>query len=168
MVASATFTTGCGGAARGAAVGSGDHTTDARTIELEILTPEGVPIALSDLRGRPVLLYLFATFDGVSQAALEPLGELVRAHPDVYVIGIAIQPDAEILVDAWNHALEPPFVTGYDPRDTVREGTSDLGEIDSVPTFVALDADGREIGRHSGFASHRHLEALIFDGAVND
>lgn len=153
------FALACG-APDGAPVGTGGQ--GGRTpLDLTVRTPERVTLDLSDLRGRKVLVFFFATFDGMSQASLSPLGELVRAHPDIYVIGIAQQPDPELLLDAYVSALDPPFVVAFDPSGELARGTTDFGTVDTVPTFVVLDEEGREIGRHVGYARTQRLEALI-------
>lgn len=150
----------CGGGSAGR-VGVTDDDPAPGPVELELRTPEGVPVFVGDLRDKPVLLFFFATFDGVSQASLRPLSRFVRHHPDVHVLGIALQPDAETLLDAWAHALEPPFLVTYDPRGSVSAGTSDLGTVDQIPTYVLLDADGREIDRHVGYASQNSLDRML-------
>jgi len=112
-------------------------------------------------QGRPVLLYVFATFDGVSQMLLNPLRNVAERHRDLRIIGIAAQPSARLLVDAYVHALNPPFPIGYDPQESVRAGDSALGEIDTIPTLIVLDARGVEVARHTGFADERQIEALL-------
>jgi hypothetical protein len=141
-------------------LGTGGRSGDA-PIDFTIRTPERVTIELSDLRGRKVLVFFFATWDGMSQASLEPLGEVVRGHPEIYVIGIAQQPDPELLVDAYVNALDPPFVVGFDPSGELARGTTDFGTIDTIPTYVALDEDGREIARHVGYARAQRLEGML-------
>jgi hypothetical protein len=150
----------CGGGSADR-VGVTDGDPAPQPVELELRTPDGVPIFLGDLRGKPVLLFLFATFDGVSQAALRPLSRIVRHHPDVHVIGVAVQPEAEQLLDAWAYALSPPFTVAFDPRERIATGTSDLGEIESIPTYIVLDARGMEVDRHTGWASERQLDRML-------
>lgn len=154
---------GCGASRPAEAVGTTSGEEPPVPVELELRTPAGVPIFLGDLRGRPVLIFVFATFDGVSQASLRPLSRFVRHHPEVQVIGIAVQPGAETLLDAWAHALSPPFTVTYDPHERISTGTSDLGGVDQIPTYVLLDSRGLEVDRHVGFASERKLDRMLFD-----
>ncbi|MEM9187876.1 MAG: TlpA disulfide reductase family protein [Myxococcota bacterium] len=149
----------CGGG--GEALGTGVPARVPPPVELGLQTPEGTDLDLQELRGRRVLLFLFATFDGESQAVLNSLERFVERHPEIYVIGIAVQPNPEQLLDAWNTALDPPFVTTFEPRATIQEGVSDLGEIDAVPTLVLLDGDGRIENRKVGFANFQEIEALL-------
>lgn len=152
----------CGGAQPpGPAVGQSTAEPPPRPIEMSLRRPNGEWIHLGDLRGRPVLLMLLATFDGVSQAALRPTARFARAHPEVHVIGIAAQPDANLLLDPYEAALAPGFPLTYDPARDVHHGTSPLGPIDAVPTFVMLDAFGVEVGRHVGFPNSHTLERLL-------
>ena len=151
----------CGGGGSAERVGVSNDDPAPRPVELELRTPDGVPVFVGDLRDKPVLVFFFATFDGMSQASLRPLSRFVRHHPDVHVLGIAVQPDAESLLDAWAHALEPPFVVTYDPRGTVSAGASDFGTIDQIPTYVLLDANGYEVDRHVGFASQNRLDRML-------
>lgn len=130
-------------------------------IALVLKTPDERFVELSDLRGNPTLLFVFATFDGVSQAALRPLSRFVRAHEgELNVVGVAAQPNAKDLIDAWQAALHPPFVVCYDPTKQVEEGTSALGRIETVPSYVMLSAWGVETARASGFQSENALQRL--------
>ncbi len=156
-----SLSTACGSAS--APVGRSEARPDPRAIELALRTPAGDWIHIGDLRGRPVLLFLFATFDGISQAALRPLSRFTRRHGDVHVVGIASQPDASQLLDPYERALTPPFPLTYDPERNVNEGTSVLGAIEAVPTFIMFDASGVEVGRHVGFPNTGTLERLRED-----
>ncbi len=133
---------------------------DPRAIEMSLRRPTGEWIHLGDLRGTPVLLFVFATFDGISQASLRPLQRFARRYNDIYVIGIAAQPDANQLLDPYESALNPPFPLTYDPARDVHHGTSPLGTIQAVPTFIMFDARGMEVDRHIGFPNSRTLPAL--------
>ncbi|MCB9604423.1 MAG: TlpA family protein disulfide reductase [Sandaracinus sp.] len=149
-----------GGSSSSAAIGESRGRPDERPIELALRRPTGEWIHVGDLRGRPVLLFVFATFDGVSQAALQPITRFLRHHRDVHVLGIAAQPDAPQLLDPYENALRPPFFLTYDPEGNVALGTSVLGSIDAIPTFLMLDARGFEVERHVGFPGTRTLERM--------
>ncbi len=154
----------CGGAATPSPpIGRSAAAPPPRPIEMSLRRSNGEWIHLGDLRGEPVLLFLFATFDGVSQAALRPTARFARAHPEVHVIGVAVQPDAKLLLDPYEAALTPGFPLTYDPARDVHHGTSPLGPIDAVPTFVMLDAFGIEAGRHVGFPNSHTLDRLLVE-----
>ncbi len=163
---------GCGGATSQASpetvseaqdapvIGSSPTPTGEPPINLRVRTTEGRWIELAELRGRCTLLFLFATFDGASQASLRPLGAFVQAHPEVSVIGLAVEESPAELADAWQHALTPPFPIAYDPTRALLLGASPLGRIESVPRFRLLDAQGRPVGEHVGYPYRGALEAL--------
>jgi len=130
-------------------------------LDLGIRLTDGRWLELMDLRGTPVLVFVFATFDAVSQASLKSLRPFVPQHPDLIVVGVAAQPRAEQLVDAWAYALDPPFAVGADPYGHVENGESSLGKIETVPTFILYDADGREVDRRTGLLSEGDLDRLV-------
>jgi len=113
------------------------------------------------MRGQPVLLFVFATYDGASQAAVRTVALYMHDFPEARVVGVAAQYGAEELVDAWVYALAPPFPVGYEVEDRVATGQSDLGAIEAVPTFVALDARGVEVDRRVGFQTEQTLIEMM-------
>jgi hypothetical protein len=151
---------GCSGASTSPETTTPKSQSIAR-LELGIRLTDGRWLELGDLRGTPVLLFVFATFDAVSQASLKVLRPFVPQHPDLVVIGIAAQPRASQLVDAWAYALDPPFVVGADPTGRVENGESRLGKIEAVPTFILYGADGYEVDRKSGLLSEGELAKLV-------
>ena len=131
-------------------------------LDLGLRLSDGRWLELADLRGsKPVLLFVFATFDAVSQASLKSLRPFVSLHPEVLVIGVAAQPRATQLVEAWAYALDPPFVVGADPYGDVENGQSCLGKIETVPTFILYDTQGYEIDRATGLLSEADLAQFI-------
>ncbi|MDH3655940.1 MAG: hypothetical protein OEN21_16880 [Myxococcales bacterium] len=151
------------GCARGA--GSARETTPASTsgprLDLGLRLTDGRWVELAELRGTPVLLFVFATFDAVSQASLKSLRPFVPQHPELIVIGVAAQPRAAQLVEAWDYALDPPFVVGTNPYGRVENGESMLGKIETVPTYILYDAAGYEIDRTTGLLSEGDLAQLV-------
>ncbi|MGB5810693.1 MAG: hypothetical protein WBG86_09200 [Polyangiales bacterium] len=130
-------------------------------LELGVRLSDGRWLELGDLRGTPVLLFVFATFDMVSQAALEPLRPFVQQHPEVLVVGVASEPRATQLVEAWAYALDPPFVVGADPYGGVENARTALGRIERVPTYILYDAAGYEMERVTGYQAEADLEAMV-------
>lgn len=130
-------------------------------LDLGIRLTDGRWLELADLRGTPLLLFVFATFDAASQASLKSLRPFVPQHPELIVIGIAAQPRAAPLAEAWVYALDPPFVVGANPYGYVENGESSLGKIQQVPTYILYDAGGYEIERTTGLLSEGDLAKLI-------
>ena len=130
-------------------------------LDLGLRLTDGRWVELAELRGTPVLLFVFATFDAVSQASLKSLRPFMQQHPELIVIGVAAQPRAGQLIEAWDYALDPPFVLGTNPYGRVENGDSMLGKIETVPTYILYDADGYEIDRTSGLLSEGDLARLV-------
>lgn len=130
-------------------------------LDLGLRLSDGRWLELADLRGTPLLLFVFATFDAVSQASLTSLRFFVLQHPEVLVVGVAAQPRATQLVEAWEYALDPPFVVGADPYGRVENGESSLGRIETVPTYILYDANGYEIDRTTGLLTEADLAQLV-------
>jgi hypothetical protein len=85
----------------------------------------------------------------------------VPQHPEVVVIGIAAQPRAAQLVEAWAYALDPPFVVGANPYGQVENGESTLGKIEVVPTYILYGANGYEIDRMTGLVTEGDLARFV-------
>ena len=151
------------GAACGASVVNGplQETAPPRGVELELQRPDGSFLDVDEYRDRPMLLFLFATFDTVSQAAVRPLNRFAVDHPEVYVVGVALGPTAEDLVPAWAEVTEARFEVVFDPHDVVAEGASDLGEVPAVPAYFLLDSRGVARTSHVGPASRRRLDEML-------
>lgn len=130
-------------------------------VELTLRTAAGPLMFVGDLRGHPVLLFMFASFDALSQAAMTPLERFAQAHPDVHVVGVALEPDAERLVRHFARTLQPPYPVTYDPEDALERGETPIGKIQAVPSFVMLDALGRPVVQHLGFAKVEELERML-------
>ena len=131
-----------------------------RRLELGVRTTNGQWLELGALRGKPLLVFVFATFDAVSQAALKPLRRFVQNGAEIQIVGVAAQPRASQLVSAWAYALDPPFVVGTDPYGRVEEGLTALGKIETVPTYIVYDAAGYERERVTGMQSEKELIEL--------
>jgi len=154
----------CGSGA--GSIGSSHAARGDEPVTLRLRTSEGRTVATEDQRGSPVLLVVLATYDGVSQAAMRPLSRFARDHEDVLVLGILAQPDAGTFAPLFEEAMSSPFAVTWDPDDSVSRGVSDLGPLEAVPSYFALDRAGRIAERHVGFMSQRDLERMM-EGAAS-
>ena len=151
---------GCARDSSGAREASAASRSGAR-LDLGLRLTDGRWVELANLRGTPVLLFVFATFDAVSQASLKSLRPFVPQHPELAVIGVGAQPRGAQLVEAWDYALDPPFLVGTNPYGYVENGESMLGKIETVPTYILYDATGYEIARTTGLLSEGDLDQLV-------
>jgi hypothetical protein len=139
----------------------GARPTQAATVDLELITAAGERVALHQLRGRPLLLFVFTTFDNASQLALAPLQQLALRHPELRVVGIAVQPQPDKLLPLYQESLDIEFELTYEPHNRVLSGDTPLGPVETVPSFVLLDADGHVAARRTGAATPAQLEELL-------
>jgi peroxiredoxin len=126
-----------------------------------LLGADGKPLNLRELRGRPLLLFVFTTFDDTCQLALMPLERVLRSHPELSALGIAVQPEPQQLLALYRDALGVSFPLAYEPDSQVVAGKTMLGPIQTVPTYVLLDAQGRIAARHTGALTAAALEELF-------
>ena len=138
-------------------------TADARgsPVDMALVSAEGRHFALAELRGKPLLLFIFTTFDDASQLALTPLTHFLGAHRELRVIGIAAQPDPAQLLPLYRDALAVSFPLSYEIEPRIVAGGSGLGRIAAVPTYVLLDAQGRVAAARSGALDEQALEQLL-------
>lgn len=141
-------------------VGSAHAPRDPDTLDLSLHTTDGRILELADQRGGPVLLFLFATYDGASIAIHRALTRFTRARMDTVVIAIALQLDAEVFATAYAETQAPPYTVTFDPRGAIVRGASDLGPLEAIPTVIMIDAHGVECARHVGYTSERELDAM--------
>jgi hypothetical protein len=137
-------------------------------VELALRRADGSFIDVGDLRGHVVVLFVFATYDAISQLAIHPLRAIAERYPNVRIVGIAAEPSARLLIGPYEHALHPPFPVTYDPEELVHSGEGPLGELEAVPTVIVLDREGVPAGRHVGLADERRLQELLRGAGVRD
>jgi hypothetical protein len=149
----------CGGASS-ALTGSTHGPRADRPIEMSLRTVDGHVVDLADQRGGLVLLFVLATYDGLSQAAVRPVTRFTREAADTVVLGVVVEPNAEQFADVYQSTFRPPYTVVYDETGTIALGTSDLGELPGVPAFYMIDAHGMLVDRRSGYVSEHELFAL--------
>jgi len=130
-------------------------------LELTLRTSTGGEIDVGDLRGGLVLLAMLGTYDDASQASLESLARFDRHHEDVVVIAVLAQQGADLLVDAYASAANVAFPITFAEGDVLLTGSTALGRVEAIPTFVSLDATGVPAARLEGFATERALDDLV-------
>jgi thiol-disulfide isomerase/thioredoxin len=119
--------------------------------------PEGGAVSLSDFRGRPLLVNLWATWCApcvVEMPTLDALAE--REGGRIQILAISQDAGGQAKVDAFFaerrfSALEPYI----DPNLTLMP---ELG-VDTLPTTILYDAEGREVWRITGIEDWRSRRA---------
>ena len=159
LLACALALAGCGPSEPTTPVGVSSAVPEG-TVELSLETTDGRTVEVADQRGGLLLLFVLATWDGVSQAAMRPVARFTRAHMDTVVLGVVVQPDAQTFATMLAETFVPPYTIVFDPRDTVGRGLSDLGPLEAVPSFYMIDASGHIVARHVGVIAERDLDAM--------
>ena len=125
-------------------------------LNLPCLGP-GADVALDRLTGRPTLVNLWATWCGPCREEMPLLQEAYARHGDqVRFLGVDVQDDPDAA--RWfldEHDIDYPHAV-----DSDGELLQELG-IRGLPVTLALDADGRIVGRSVGQLTGEELERLI-------
>jgi len=152
---------GCGAASSAETTPMGmTHAPSEDPIELSLTTTDGHVVELSDQRGGLVLLFVLATYDGLSQAEVRAVSRFTREATDTVVLGVVAERDAASFAPIYADALSPPFTIVYDAASTITEGTSALGDLPGVPTFYMIDGHGRIAERRTGYLTEAELFAM--------
>ena len=116
---------------------------------------DGKPLGRDDLRGRAVLVELWATWCPPCRPTLGWLGELAKRYgDDLAIVTIAIESD-EAGVRAVRDDLKLPFVWAMGTPDLVRA----FGDVGGLPTLLIFDREGRAAGTLFGAPPGMHAEA---------
>lgn len=95
----------------------------------------GQPVDLRMLKGKPVVLYFWATWCGACKIASPVVDQFAGSHPDVAVIGVAM--DEEPAVRA--------YLKEHDRSFRVMPATEDVQRawpVRALPTTVVLNREG--------------------------
>ena len=128
---------------------------------VESATVEGKSVNLAELKGRVVLVEIWATWCPPCRSTLAWLDELQRGHPDTLsVIAIAIDsPEADV------HKV----VADLKPAYHVLMGTTDViapfGAVAAVPKLFVFDRSGARAGVFYGAPPDQHARVqVLLDG----
>jgi thiol-disulfide isomerase/thioredoxin len=114
----------------------------------EFEDPDGAPASLADFRGRPLLLNLWATWCPPCVAEMPTLDSLAaREGERLQVLTVSQDPDGRDKVEAFFRKQ------GYRNLDTWLDPHMALMaalKVDTLPTTIFYDAEGRELWRVTG------------------
>lgn len=128
-------------------------------VYLEVSGLDGERVRVRELRGKPAVLHLFTVG---SMAAQMDVSQLNAAHDggDVAVLGIALDPDAEMLIRTWARESGARYRVAIGNEDLTM-GKTDLGPIAAVPTTIVLDGEGVVIYRTDAQLRPGELERAL-------
>jgi thiol-disulfide isomerase/thioredoxin len=118
--------------------------------------PDGTPLAMKDLRGRVVVLNFWTTWCGPCRAlkpAYERVAQYFQGRSDVAFLEANCDED---------ESLVPPYLAEEKPRVPVlfADGLERLFAVNSFPTVIVLDREGKIAYRSEGFGDEKFEEQL--------
>ncbi len=109
--------------------------------------PSGDPVSLADFKGKPLLVNLWATWCAPCVAEMPTLDALAGRDPGIQVLAVSQDMNGENKVDAFFAARQFEMLEPYiDPELTLMTQL----KVDTLPTTILYDAQGREVWRMSG------------------
>lgn len=112
--------------------------------------PEGEPARLADFRGRPVLVNLWATWCGPCVVEMPSLDALARREGERLTV-LALSQDMQGRQKVTDFFAERDFEKLEAYLDPELDFMTSL-RIDTLPTTILYDAEGREVWRMTGMA----------------
>jgi len=150
----------CGGAGSQLGTSAGRPLTPA--VVFTYGTTQGDQFASATTRGRVTAVLFVTTFDVASQLMARRLNDAMRTHQRRFNSGAVVleAPSAAPLAEVFRQSLGLIYpVAMSDGADRSSDGP--FGAIESVPTLVILDRDGRERFRRSGVISSNQLDQAL-------
>jgi thiol-disulfide isomerase/thioredoxin len=123
-------------------------------------TPEGTPVALSDVLGKVTLVVFFFPTCGYCNTAAPTMQKLHETYRDrgLSMVWINVVQEQDALVAAWRttHGFTVPVLLGG------RSADRDY-KVTATPMHYLIDAEGKILSRHAGYSAgdDRDLERRI-------
>lgn len=125
--------------------------------DFELKTPEGVPVRLSDLRGRFVVLNFWATWCGPCRLEMPDLEARAVAYADrLTVLGVNFDESPEE-VEVFREDLGITFPLLLDPGGRVQR----LYRVLGYPTTFFVDEQGTIRSHHVGLMSPDQIDGYL-------
>ena len=118
---------------------------------------DGVRYTLSGLQGKWVLVNFWAPWCPPCIEELPEFASLQKQHPEVQVIGVAVQYESkkEVLDLAKSKSVSYPIV--YGNEDTA----GDFGGLVGLPTSFLYAPSGKLVGHHEGPLNQKEVEQAL-------
>ena len=116
---------------------------------------DGGEVSLSDLRGQVVVLNFWATWCPPCRVEAPSFDSFANAHPDIPVLGIAVDGQVdELKLAASELGISYPVLVA-------NQKTLDQYQIETMPTTVIVGPDGDVFTSHSGLLLRPQLELMV-------
>jgi thiol-disulfide isomerase/thioredoxin len=132
-------------------------------IDLAFLGPDGQPKKLSDMKGRAVLLNLWATWCVPCREEMPALDRLQAqaGGADFEVVALNIDTARLERRQAFLTEIGVKYLSFYaDPTADVFQTLKRAGKVVGLPTTILIDSEGCELGALAGAASWDSADAL--------
>ena len=125
--------------------------------QFELNSSSGKPLSLADLKGRIVLVNLWASWCGPCRKEMPLLEQLNRQYRSkgVTLVGVNVEPDSAAATD-WLKATPVSFPILFDVDSKV----SKLYQVEGMPNTVILDRKGNVRYIHRGYSAGAENEYL--------
>ena len=117
---------------------------------------DGGEVSLEQFRGRPVILNFWGTWCAPCRAELPGISKFSRKHPEVVVLGLAVDSGPPKELAEARRRLDIPFVV-LEATDAVK---SSYG-VRSVPTTFYVDPEGVLRKSHVGVVTPMQLSGWV-------
>jgi thiol-disulfide isomerase/thioredoxin len=139
--------------------------------ETPLVAADGKESTLAAFRGRIAVVNFWATWCGPCLREIPMLKTFQTDHPDVQVVGIAVDRLDPVLSFAADMEFNYPILVGQ--SDAMDAAASFGVDFFALPFTVFAAADGRLLGVHTGEVHQEHLDNLLavlddLDGARID
>jgi thiol-disulfide isomerase/thioredoxin len=117
---------------------------------------DGARVSLADLRGKTVVLNFWATWCGPCRMEVPGLTAFAHAHPDIPVLGIAVDgTPAKLRAAAKELGIDYPVLLAD-------AATRKAYGVSTLPTTVVVGPDGAVRAAHAGIMLAPHLALLTW------
>ena len=129
--------------------------TEGPAPDFSLRSLDGERVRLSALRGQPVVLNFWATWCGPCKVEIPELNAFAAAHPEISVLGVAVDGKRQALVTARAElGISYPVLLGA-------HSTVAAYAVSSVPTTVVVDGDGVVLWGRVGAVDQETLEGVL-------
>ncbi len=119
---------------------------------------DGERIKLSDFRGKPTVVHVWASWCEICQEEARDISELMKDHPEVNFVGLDVQDsrsDAEAYIDEFDWRSDAPHFDDFN-----RELAAELG-FTGQPNSMVVDKNGLIVQSFPGATTKEQLESVI-------
>lgn len=109
--------------------------------------PAGEPASIGDFRGKPVLVNLWATWCGPCVVEMPSLDALAARNSQIHVLALSQDMNGQEKVDAF--FAERKFAK-LEPYIDAELAMMSALKVDTLPTTILYDSEGREVWRMTG------------------